>query len=69
MLAATAVSQSATDPLAGLVLGDVSRPESRPGWSIVRVVSSSLNMHDLWTLHGVGHPPERLPTVLGYDEK
>ncbi|MCH5672878.1 zinc-binding dehydrogenase [Streptomyces gilvus] len=67
MLAATAVSQSASDPLAGLVLGDVPPPEPRPGWSRVRVVSSSLNMHDLWTLRGVGHPPERLPVVLGCD--
>ncbi|MFE9095766.1 zinc-binding dehydrogenase [Streptomyces sp. NPDC007264] len=67
MLAATAVSQSATDPLAGLVLGDVPKPEPRPGWSVVRVVSSSLNMHDLWTLRGVGHPSERLPIVLGCD--
>ncbi|MFD1545925.1 zinc-binding dehydrogenase [Nonomuraea guangzhouensis] len=67
MLAATAVSQSATDPLSGLVLGDVPKPEPRLGWSTVRVVSSSLNMHDLWTLRGVGHPPERLPIILGCD--
>ncbi|MFI6335358.1 zinc-binding dehydrogenase [Streptomyces sp. NPDC050535] len=67
MLAATAVAQSATDPLAGLVLGDVPKPENRPGWSLVRVVASSLNMHDLWTLRGVGHPPERLPVILGCD--
>ncbi|MFF4308811.1 zinc-binding dehydrogenase [Streptomyces sp. 900105755] len=67
MLAATAVSQSATDPLAGLVVADVPEPRPRPGWSTVRVVSSSLNMHDLWTLRGVGHPPERLPVVLGCD--
>jgi NADPH:quinone reductase-like Zn-dependent oxidoreductase len=33
----------------------------------VRVVSSSLNMHDLWTLRGVGHPADRLPIVLGCD--
>lgn len=67
MLAATAVSQSATDPLSGLVLRDVPEPTPRPGWSRVRVVASSLNMHDLWTLRGVGHPPERLPIVLGCD--
>ncbi|NBM19315.1 zinc-binding dehydrogenase [Streptomyces sp. GC420] len=67
MLAATAVSQSATDPLAGLVVADVPVPGPRPGWSLVRVVASSLNMHDLWTLRGVGHPPERLPIVLGCD--
>lgn len=67
MLAAIAVSQSATDPLSGLVTGDIPKPEPRPGWSTVRVVASSLNMHDLWTLRGVGHPPERLPIVLGCD--
>ncbi|MFJ6088453.1 zinc-binding dehydrogenase [Streptomyces sp. NPDC092369] len=67
MLAATAVSQSASDPLSGLVLGDVPKPKPKPGWSLVRVVASSLNMHDLWTLRGVGHPPERLPIVLGCD--
>ncbi|WP_433476260.1 zinc-binding dehydrogenase [Spirillospora sp. CA-142024] len=67
MLAATAVSQSAADPLAGLVLDDVPEPGFRPGWSVVRVVASSLNMHDLWTLRGVGHPPDRLPIILGCD--
>jgi len=67
MLAATAVSQSATDPLSGLILGDVPKPDPKPGWSVVRVVATSLNMHDLWTLRGVGHPPERLPIILGCD--
>ncbi|MFJ9908476.1 zinc-binding dehydrogenase [Streptomyces sp. NPDC101152] len=67
MLAATAISQSAADPLSGLVLRDVPVPHPKPGWSRVRVVASSLNMHDLWTLRGVGHPPERLPIVLGCD--
>ena len=67
MLAATAISQSATDPLSGLVFGDVAVPTPPPGWSLVRVVASSLNMHDLWTLRGVGHPPEHLPMILGCD--
>lgn len=67
VLAATAISQSATDPLSGLVLRDVPDPLPEPGWSRVRVVASSLNMHDLWTLRGVGHPPERLPIILGCD--
>ena len=64
MLAATAISQSATDPLSGLVLRETAKPRPRPGWSVVRVVASSLNMHDLWTLRGVGHPPERLALPL-----
>ena len=67
VLAATAVSQSVTDPLSGLVLGDVADPQPKPGWAVVRVVSSSLNMHDLWTLRGIGHPAENLPIVLGCD--
>ena len=67
MLAATAVSQSSEDPLSGLVLGEVALPDPPPGWSLVRVVASSLNMHDLWTLRGVGHSPEYLPMILGCD--
>ncbi|MEX0427619.1 zinc-binding dehydrogenase [Nocardioides sp. DS6] len=67
MLAATAVSQSASDPLSGLMLGDVPKPEVRPGWSLVRVLASSLNMHDVWTLRGVGHPADQLPRILGCD--
>lgn len=67
MLAATAVSQSATDPLSCLVLGDVPPPEPPPGWSVVTVLASSLNMHDVWTLRGVGHPSEQLPRILGCD--
>ena len=67
MLAATAVSQSADDPLSGLELRELDRPEPQPGWALVRVMASSLNMHDLWTLRGVGHSPENLPIVLGCD--
>lgn len=67
MIAAVAVSQSPTDPLSGLVLRDVPKPEVRPGWSLVRVVASSVNMHDLWTLRGVGHPADQLPRILGCD--
>jgi NADPH:quinone reductase-like Zn-dependent oxidoreductase len=67
MLAATAVSQNPDDPLSGLVLTDVPKPQPSAGWAVVRVVSSSLNMHDLWTLRGVGHSPEHIPIVLGCD--
>ena len=67
VLTATAIAQSATNPLSGLVLRERDKPQAKPGWSVVRVVASSLNMHDLWTLRGVGHPPERLPIVLGCD--
>lgn len=65
MRAAVAVSQSATDPIAGLVLRDEPEPEPAPGWTKVRVRAAALTPHDLWTLRGVGHPPERLPMILG----
>lgn len=67
MRAAVAVSQSAEDPLSGLVIQDVPDPEPRDGWSVVRVSHSSVNMHDLWSLRGVGHPADRIPMVLGCD--
>jgi NADPH:quinone reductase-like Zn-dependent oxidoreductase len=37
------------------------------GWVTVRVKAASLNMHDLWTLRGVGIKPERFPMILGCD--
>ena len=61
------MSQNPTDPLAGLVLGEVPDPGAREGWTRVRVVATALNMHDLWTMRGIGHPPEHLPIVLGCD--
>lgn len=67
MLAATAVSQNPDDPLSGLVVGEVPLPRVVPGWSRVRVVSTALNMHDVWTLRGVGHPADQLPRILGCD--
>jgi NADPH:quinone reductase-like Zn-dependent oxidoreductase len=67
MRAAVAVSQDSDNPLAGLVVQDVPEPSVPLGWSRVRVVASSLNPHDLWTLRGVGHPAERIPMTLGCD--
>ncbi len=67
MLAATAVSQSATDPLSGLSVGDHPDPEPREGWTVVRLRAAGLNRHDLFSLQGVGLPADRLPMVLGCD--
>jgi NADPH:quinone reductase-like Zn-dependent oxidoreductase len=55
------------DPLSGLELGERPEPEVPEGWATVTVRASSLNHHDLWSLRGVGLPPERLPMILGCD--
>ncbi len=67
MLAVSCVAQSADNPLAGLAVAQVPDPEVPSGWERVHVRAASLNHHDLWSLKGVGLPPERLPMVLGCD--
>jgi NADPH:quinone reductase-like Zn-dependent oxidoreductase len=67
VLAVTATSFDDADPLAGLHVGDMPEPVAAPGWALVDVRAASLNHHDLWTLRGVGLPPERLPMILGCD--
>jgi NADPH:quinone reductase-like Zn-dependent oxidoreductase len=63
----TCTSQSADDPLSGLTVGDVPDPDVPDGWARVTLRAASLNHHDLWSLRGVGLPPDRLPMVLGCD--
>jgi NADPH:quinone reductase-like Zn-dependent oxidoreductase len=67
MFAVYAAEPSPDDPLAALRVGD--RPESEvpDGWVRVNVTAASLNMHDLWTLRGVGIKPDRFPMILGCD--
>jgi NADPH:quinone reductase-like Zn-dependent oxidoreductase len=67
MRAAIATSQNHDNPLSGLIVTDVPEPEVLAGWARVRVISASLNPHDVWTLRGVGHPAERIPMTLGCD--
>jgi NADPH:quinone reductase-like Zn-dependent oxidoreductase len=67
MLAATCVSQSADDPLSGLVVGERPTPEVPAGWERVHLRAAALNHHDLWSLKGVGLAAARLPMVLGCD--
>jgi NADPH:quinone reductase-like Zn-dependent oxidoreductase len=67
MRAAYAATQSADDPLAALVVGDIDAPAAPAGFTRVTVAASCLNHHDLWSLRGVGLPAERLPMVLGCD--
>jgi NADPH:quinone reductase-like Zn-dependent oxidoreductase len=67
MLAVSATSQSDTDPLSGLTVGEVAEPDVSAGWTTVTVKAAALNHHDLWSLRGVGLSAEQLPMILGCD--
>ena len=67
MLAVTAVSASADDPLSALEVGDRPEPEVPDGWEVVDVRAASVNHHDLWSLRGVGLSEDKLPMILGGD--
>ena len=67
MLAAYASSPNADDPLSALEVGDRPDPEPGDGWVTVDVKAASLNMHDVFTLRGVGIKEEQFPMILGCD--
>jgi NADPH:quinone reductase-like Zn-dependent oxidoreductase len=67
VLAITATSFDADEPLTGLSIGERPEPAPRDGWVAVRVRAAALNQHDLWSLRGVGLRPDELPRVLGCD--
>ncbi|EWC60131.1 alcohol dehydrogenase [Actinokineospora spheciospongiae] len=67
MFAVYAAEPNPDDPLASLTIGERPEPEAPDGWVRVTVKAASLNMHDLWTLRGVGIKPERFPMILGCD--
>ncbi|AKU17036.1 zinc-binding dehydrogenase [Luteipulveratus mongoliensis] len=67
MLAVYADRPSPDAPLDALVVGERPEPEVPAGHVAVTVSAASLNMHDLWTLRGVGIKPEQFPMTLGMD--
>src|ERR1700752_3181703 len=67
MFAVYAAAPNADDPLASLRGGDRPDPEVPDGFVPVTVKAASLNMHDLWTLRGVGIKPDQFPMILGCD--
>lgn len=67
MLAVYAAAPNPDDPLAGLTVGDRPAPAVPDGWVAVNVRAASLNMHDIFTLKGVGIRPEAFPMILGCD--
>ena len=67
MFAVYAQEPNADAPLDSLVVGERPEPEVPDGWVSVNVNAASLNMHDLWTLRGVGIKPDQFPMILGCD--
>lgn len=69
MRAVYATSLSAEDPLSGLVVGELPLPDDKVPNDFVRVrlKTSALNHHDLFSLKGVGLSVEKLPMILGGD--
>ena len=67
MFAVYAAEPKPDDPLAALVVGERPAPQVPPGHVAVKVRAASLNMHDVWTLRGVGIRAEQFPMILGMD--
>lgn len=67
MFAVYASEPNQDNPLDSLVVGQRPEPEIPDGWCRVNMRAASLNMHDLWTLRGVGIKPEQFPMTLGCD--
>ncbi|WP_020660951.1 zinc-binding dehydrogenase [Amycolatopsis benzoatilytica] len=67
MFAVYAQEPNAESPLDSLIVGERPEPETPEGWVRVNVKAASLNMHDLWTLRGVGIKAEQFPMILGCD--
>jgi NADPH:quinone reductase-like Zn-dependent oxidoreductase len=67
MFAVYAAEPNPDKPLDALRVGERPDPEVPEGWVPVTVRAASLNMHDLWTLRGVGIKPDQFPMILGCD--
>jgi NADPH:quinone reductase-like Zn-dependent oxidoreductase len=67
MFAVYAAEPNPESPLDALRVGERPEPEVPDGWVAVSVRAGSLNMHDLWTLRGVGIKADQFPMILGCD--
>jgi NADPH:quinone reductase-like Zn-dependent oxidoreductase len=67
MFAVYAAEPNQESPLDALRVGERPDPDTPDGWVAVSVRAASLNMHDLWTLRGVGIKPDQFPMILGCD--
>jgi NADPH:quinone reductase-like Zn-dependent oxidoreductase len=68
MRAAVALRVDEENPLAALEIKDGwPTPEPGPGQVRIRLAATTVNMHDLWALRGVGVRRESFPRILGCD--
>src|SRR3954447_26569690 len=67
MVAVYAAEPNPDAPLDSLVVGERPEPEVPDGFVAVHVEAASLNLHDLWTLRGVGIKAQQFPMILGCD--
>jgi NADPH:quinone reductase-like Zn-dependent oxidoreductase len=67
MFAVYAAEPNPDEPLASLRVGDRPDPDVPDGFVPVTVRAASLNMHDIFTLRGVGIKPDQFPMILGCD--
>ncbi|HET6500380.1 MAG TPA: zinc-binding dehydrogenase [Amycolatopsis sp.] len=67
MFAVYAKEPNQDKPLDSLVVGERPEPSVPQGWVRVSVKAASLNMHDIWTLRGVGIKQDQFPMILGCD--
>jgi NADPH:quinone reductase-like Zn-dependent oxidoreductase len=67
MFAVYAAEPKPDDPLSALRVGERPQPPVPGRHLTVTVRAASVNMHDLWTLRGVGIKPEQFPMILGMD--
>ncbi|MEU0312887.1 zinc-binding dehydrogenase [Nocardioides sp. NPDC006273] len=67
MFAVYAREPNYEEPLKSLATGERPEPDVPDGWVKVAVRAASLNMHDIWTLRGVGIKGEQFPMILGCD--
>jgi NADPH:quinone reductase-like Zn-dependent oxidoreductase len=67
MFAVYAKEANYDNPLDSLVVGERPEPEVPDGWVKVAVRAASLNMHDIWTVRGVGIKADQFPMIVGCD--
>ncbi|MYT32500.1 MULTISPECIES: medium chain dehydrogenase/reductase family protein [unclassified Streptomyces] len=67
MLAVYCSRPDSADPLGAVAVGDRRRPPVPDGWTVVRMLTASLNMREITVLGGRAGAGQRYPIILGSD--